>query len=100
MESSCNDGITIFKVNKATGMLTEVGFQPTDKHPRQFNITPNGELLLCASRDNNTIQVFKINQNTGALTNLNKDIKVDKAVCVQFSCYNGARHRCWRLSSY
>ena len=79
-----NDGITIFKVNKATGMLTEVGFQPTDKHPRQFNITPNGELLLCASRDNNTIQVFKINQNTGALTNLNKDIKVDKAVCVQF----------------
>ena len=65
-------------------MRTEVGFQPTDKHPRQFNITPNGELLLCASRDNNTIQVFRINQNTGALTNLNKDIKVDKAVCVQF----------------
>ena len=79
-----NDGITIFKVNKATGLLTEVGFQATEKHPRQFNITPNGELLLCASKDNNTIQVFKINQDTGALTNLNKDIKIDKPVCIQF----------------
>lgn len=79
-----NDGITIYKVNKTTGILTEVAFQPTLKHPRQFNITPNGQLLLCACRDDNTIQVFKINQSTGTLTNLNKDIKVDKAVCVQF----------------
>ena len=35
-------------------------------------------------KDNNTIQVFKINQDTGALTNLNKDIKIDKPVCIQF----------------
>ena len=46
-----NDGITIFKVNKATGMLTEVGFQPTDKHPRQFNITTQRRTItLCFER--------------------------------------------------
>jgi putative 6-phosphogluconolactonase len=79
-----NDGITIYRVNTTNGLLTEVGFQETDSHPRSFNITPNGKLLLCACKDGKGIQVFKINANTGLLTNLNKTIEVDKATCVQF----------------
>lgn len=79
-----NDGITIFKINKKTGMLTKVGYQNTGKHPRNFNITPNGRFLLCACRDDNTIQVFQIDSTTGLLTDTKQNIDVDKAVCVQF----------------
>ena len=79
-----NDGITIFKVNQKTGLLTKVGYQKTGIHPRNFNITPNGRYLLCACRDDNTIQVYRINSSTGLLTDIKQNIDVDKAVCVQF----------------
>lgn len=68
----------------ATGLLTRVGYQPTAAHPRQFNITRNGEFLLCCCRDSNKIQVFRRNKKTGALSDTGKDIPVSRAVCVQF----------------
>ena len=77
-------GIAIFSVDPSTGLLTRVGYQPTAAHPRQFNITPNGEFLLCCCRDSNKIQVFRRNKNTGALSDTGKDIPVSRAVCVQF----------------
>ena len=79
-----NDGIAIFRIDRATGKLTRVGYQPTGKHPRHFNITPNGKFLLCASRDENRIQVFSIDKATGMLTDTGQDIAVDRAVCVKF----------------
>lgn len=78
------EGIAIFSVDPSTGLLTRVGYQPTAAHPRQFNITPNGEFLLCCCRDSNKIQVFRRNKNTGALSDTGKDIPVSRAVCVQF----------------
>ena len=78
------EGIAIFSVDPSTGLLTRVGYQPTAAHPRQFNITPNGEFLLCCCRDSNKIQVFRRNKKTGALSDTGKDIPVSRAVCVQF----------------
>lgn len=78
------EGIAIFSVDGKTGLLTRVGYQPTAAHPRQFNITPNGQFLLCCCRDSDKIQVFRRNQQTGLLTDTHKDIAVSKAVCVQF----------------
>lgn len=78
------EGIAIFAVDKATGLLTRIGYQPTAAHPRQFNITPNGRFLLCCCRDSDRIQVFSRDQRTGMLTDTHKDIRVSKAVCVQF----------------
>lgn len=78
------DGISIFAVDRQTGLLTPVGYQSTGIHPRQFNITPNGRFLLCANRDSNKIQVFRRDQKTGLLTDTHKDLAVSKAVCVQF----------------
>ena len=78
------DGISIFKVNTQTGLLTKVGYQLTGIHPRHFNITPNGKFLLCACRDSNTIQVYRIDPKTGLLTDTHQNIDVDKAVCIQF----------------
>ncbi|MBO4810782.1 MAG: lactonase family protein [Prevotella sp.] len=78
------EGIAIFAVNSQTGLLTRIGYQPTAAHPRQFNITPNGQYLLCCCRDSNKIQVFRRDMKTGLLTDTHKDISVSKAVCVQF----------------
>ena len=79
------EGIAIFSVDSRTGLLTRIGYQPTAAHPRQFNITPNGQYLLCCCRDSHKIQVFRRDMKTGLLTDTHKDIPVSKAVCVQFS---------------
>lgn len=78
------DGIAIFKINQADGLLTKVGYQLTGIHPRNFIITPNGKYLLVACRDSNTIQVYKRDVDTGLLTDCKKDIPVDKPVCLKF----------------
>lgn len=78
-----NDGIAIFKIDNS-GFLKKVGYQKTGVHPRNFAITPDGSLLLCACRDSNAIQVYKRDGKTGLLTDMHKDIKLSKPVCVQF----------------
>lgn len=60
------EGIAIFSVDQQTGLLTRIGYQPTGAHPRQFNITPNGQFLLCCCRDSDKIQVFRRDLQTGA----------------------------------
>ena len=65
-------------------LLKRIGYQPTATHPRQFNITPNGQYLLCCCRDSDKIQVFRRDMQTGLLTDIHKDIPVSKVVCVQF----------------
>lgn len=80
-----NDGIAIFSINQNDGTLTKAGYQLTGRHPRNFAITPNGKLLLAASRDDNKIQVFSIDSETGLLTDTQQDILLDKPVCVKFA---------------
>jgi len=78
------EGIAIYAVDNHTGLLSRIGYQPTAAHPRQFNITPNGQYLLCCCRDSDKIQVFQRDIKTGLLSDTHKDIPVSKAVCVQF----------------
>lgn len=80
-----DDGISVFAISQIDGKLTKIGYQPTGIHPRNFIITPNGKMLLVANRDSNTIQVFSINQLTGMLKDMNKDIKIDKPVCLKLA---------------
>lgn len=78
------DGIAIFQINQTNGLLTKAGYQLTGIHPRNFIITPNGKYLLAACRDSNVIQVYERNADTGLLTDVQKDIKLDKPVCLKF----------------
>jgi 6-phosphogluconolactonase (cycloisomerase 2 family) len=78
------DGVAIFRIDQATGKLTKVGYQLTGKHPRNFNITPNGRFLLVACRDANEIQIFRRDASTGLLTDTGNTIEVGKPVCIQF----------------
>lgn len=76
-----NDGIAIFSIAN-TGKLTKIGYQPTAKHPRNFAISPNGQYLLVASRDENKVQIFTI-LKSGLLKNTGKEIIVPKPVCLK-----------------
>lgn len=77
------DGISIFKVNPANGLLTKVGYQLTGTHPRNFCITPNGKYLLCACRDSNVIEVYSIDPENGLLCDTHQNIVLKKPVCVK-----------------
>lgn len=77
------DGIAIFSMDPNNGTLTKAGYQLTGIHPRNFIITPNGKYLLVACRDSNVIQVYERNADTGLLTDIQKDIKMDKPVCIK-----------------
>lgn len=61
-----NDGISIFRVRQ-DGTLEKTGYAHTGRHPRNFMITPDGEFLLAACRDDRVIQVFRIDKD-GQLT--------------------------------
>ncbi len=76
------DGIVSFKVNKADGTLSRLAFTPTEKHPRNFRITPDGKLVLVACKDGNCIQILKRDKKTGMLTDTGKKIVIDSPVCV------------------
>ena len=78
-----NDGIAIFKIDKNTGKLTENGYQSTGIHPRNFAITPDGKLLLCACRDNNEIIIYTIDGD-GTLKDTGKRIDIPSPVCIIF----------------
>ena len=61
-----NDGISIFRI-KQNGSLEKTGYARTARHPRNFMITPDGNNLLVACRDDKVIQVFAIEKD-GSLT--------------------------------
>ncbi len=79
------DGLAIFSIDPGNGTLTKVGYQLTVKHPRNFVITPDGNFLLVAGRDDDRIQVFAIDKATGLLTDTNQSIAISKPVCLKFA---------------
>lgn len=78
------DGISIFRVDPLSGLVTRIGFHPTGKHPRNFAITPDGKYLLCACRDDNLIEVYSISPGSGQLKATGQVIPLGKPVCIQF----------------
>lgn len=78
------DGISIWRIDSETGMITRVGFQATGIHPRNFGITPNGELLLCACRDSHEVQIYKRDAQSGLLSPTGQAIEMHTPTCVQF----------------
>ena len=78
------DGIMTFAVNENDGSLTSAGFTSTGKHPRNFAITPDGNWLLVACRDEDVIEVYSRNSEDGSLTLTDHSIRCPKPVCIIF----------------
>lgn len=79
-----DDGIAIYYIDHLDGRLTKVGYQRTGIHPRNLSISPNGKFLLAACKDSQKIEIYNIDQTTGLLSDINKAIKVDMPVCLEF----------------
>lgn len=77
-----HEGVAIYAVNPDDGQLTPVGYQLTGRHPRHFNLTPNGRYLLVACRDSQQIEIYQRDPSTGLLTAAGKAIPLSKPVFV------------------
>lgn len=77
------DGLSILRVLD-DGTLEKVGYQPTGVHPRNFTISPSGDYLLVACRDDNVVQIYRRDAESGLLTNTGHTIEMAKPVCLQW----------------
>lgn len=83
------DGLAIFAIDPSTGQLAKIGYQPTGIHPRNFAITPNGEFLLVACRDDNAVEVYRRDPSTGLLTpSAPASFTLPRPVCLRFTQTN------------
>jgi 6-phosphogluconolactonase len=60
--------LAIWSVDQASGELTLIGHQPTEKQPRGFQIDPSGMWLLAVGQTSHAMTAYKIDTATGRLT--------------------------------
>jgi 6-phosphogluconolactonase len=80
-----HESIAVFAVQPA-GTLQLVEITPCGgKHPRNFELSPDGQWLVCANQDTNNLVSFKVDATTGRLTATGHTATVPKPVCVLFA---------------
>jgi 6-phosphogluconolactonase len=78
-----HDSIAIYSVDKATGLLSLVGIEPSrGKNPQNLAITPDGSLLLIANMGGDNMVVFRIHRRTGRLSETGPEIRLPKPSCI------------------
>jgi 6-phosphogluconolactonase len=60
--------IAMWKVDAASGEVTLIGHQPTEKQPRGFQIDPTGQWLLAVGQASNGLTAYRIETASGKLT--------------------------------
>lgn len=55
-----HDSLACFAIDSASGKLTSLGQQPTEKTPRSFSIDPGGNYLLAAGQDSDRLATYRI----------------------------------------
>jgi 6-phosphogluconolactonase len=78
------DSIAIFVVDRPSGELTPVGWEPTrGKTPRNFTLDPTGTILLVANQDSDNIVAFRVDEETGLLGYLGDVAQVPSPSCLK-----------------
>jgi 6-phosphogluconolactonase len=62
--------LSVFKVDGASGMLTQVEVVPTEAQPRMFQIDPTGKYLYAVGEKSDSMTSYAIDQASGKLTKL------------------------------
>ena len=75
------DGIVVFEVGPG-GLLSYVGYTATGPHPRNFNITPNGRIVLVCCRDNDSVEIYERDSATGLLTFTGRRLTLTRPVYI------------------
>jgi 6-phosphogluconolactonase len=80
-----HDSIAIFAIDQSTGLLTSIGWEPTQgKTPRFFTLDPAGAHLYAANQTSDTVVVFRIDQTSGKLTPTGETIAVRSPTTIAF----------------
>lgn len=77
------EGIAGFSVDSISGTVKYIGYTPTNAHPRNFMITPDGQYILVASRDAGSIEVFERDAATGLLSPISTLSGIKGVVCLK-----------------
>jgi len=80
-----HDSLSIFAVDDGSGVLSPIGWEPTQgKTPRFFAIEPSGTFLYAANQDSDTIVAFRLDGASGRLTPTGHVVKAGSPVSIVF----------------
>lgn len=81
-----HDSIAIYAVDERTGLLSSVGWQPTQgSGPRFFTLDPAGGRLYAANELSDTVVAFHVDESAGTLTPTGQVIRTGSPTCILFS---------------
>jgi len=79
-----HNSIAMYSVDSETGRLTALGLESTrGEFPRNFNISPNGNLLFVANQNTSNITSYRI-LTDGKLQFLDLDYEIGTPVCIEY----------------
>jgi len=80
-----HDSLALFAIDATTGVLSPMGWEPTQgKTPRFFAIEPSGAYLYAANMDSDTIVTFRVDQATGKLVPTGRVVKTGSPSSIVF----------------
>lgn len=86
-----HDSIVAFAVDQASGLLTSLGWEPTQgKTPRFFALDPSARFLYAANEASDTIVTFRVDAQTGKLAPTGEVVKNASPVCIVFASPSAA----------
>ena len=77
-----NDGIAAFKVLDG-GSLKKAGYFRSASHPRHFCMSPEGDYLFVACRDDDVVQIFSRDRFNGSMSLTRQAVNIEKPVFVR-----------------
>src|SRR5262245_59794311 len=81
-----HDSIAIFSVDQTTGLLTAIGWEPTQgQTPRYFGLDPSGDHLYAANQTSDTVVIFRVDKASGKLMPAGETIKVGSPSAIAFA---------------
>lgn len=79
-----HNSIAVFEIKDNGKSLDRLQIESSNGNwPRDFNITPDGQYLVCAHEKSHNLVLFKINED-GTITRLDSEIEVPEGIFVGF----------------
>jgi 6-phosphogluconolactonase (cycloisomerase 2 family) len=80
-----HDSVAIFAVDATSGLLSPVGWEPSQgKTPRFFALDPPGTFLYVANQNSDTIVAFRVDPSTGSLTPTGRVVRTGSPSSIVF----------------
>ena len=77
-----DDSIAVFHFDTEKRQITFVETVPCGRHPRSFDLSPDGKWLIAAALHDGEVKTFRIDPETGRLAPTGHSISVKQPACV------------------